>query len=220
MQKMNQYQNVLTMRGKVYGYLEWIDLPSLITFVAGGYNFRNMGTVILESIHCKLIEVDISQLSFNGTRFIVDLLGDCFLYTHSLQSTSNCCCHLSAFDASALESFIRSKSKYLREASHPSDVDSPNPTILSSQDDVDHSNGEKDEDRVVESIAENRLEMVREDEIDLDQTGEQQSAEDSHYRSSTPLSEESVSRSCCSILSILCFLNGLCSCSMGIRFQV
>ncbi|KAK8827359.1 hypothetical protein WA538_003322 [Blastocystis sp. DL] len=74
------YRNTLTMR----------NLPSLTEFEGDDYNFKYIGSVILENI---------PQLSSDGIYFG----GYCFRYTYSLQSSN----------AAALDSAIRSKSKYV-----------------------------------------------------------------------------------------------------------
>ena len=60
------------------------------------------------SIWC-LIDVDIPQLSSNGIYF----RDDCFYFTYSLQSSSIHTPISSSFDATALESVIRDKSRYV-----------------------------------------------------------------------------------------------------------
>ncbi|KAK8825401.1 hypothetical protein WA538_003097 [Blastocystis sp. DL] len=74
------YNNTLTMR----------NLPSLREFKGDKYNFKCIGSVILENI---------PRLSSDGIHFG----DDCFQYTYSLQSSN----------ATALESAIRSRSSYV-----------------------------------------------------------------------------------------------------------
>ena len=45
------YNNTLTMRSEIEWSDEWIDLPSLIEIKGKDYNFRLIGSVILESSH-------------------------------------------------------------------------------------------------------------------------------------------------------------------------
>ncbi|KAK8823291.1 hypothetical protein WA538_002435 [Blastocystis sp. DL] len=82
-----------TISYKPYNYkntLTMRNLPSLTEFKGYEYNFYYIGSVILENI---------PQLTSNEIYF-----GDyCFRYTYSLQSSN----------AAALESAIRSKSKYI-----------------------------------------------------------------------------------------------------------
>ena len=65
----------------------------------------------LRVITCEFINIDIPQLSSDGTVFDEDT--SCFYYTYSLQSSSNPSPLSSPFDATALESAIRSKSKFV-----------------------------------------------------------------------------------------------------------
>ena len=84
--------------------LELNNLPSLQSIDIGEYCFFLAPSFSLTG----LIDVDIPQLSSSGIRF-----GNCFKYTYSLQSSSTHSLISSSFDATALESAIRSKSKYV-----------------------------------------------------------------------------------------------------------
>ncbi|KAK8792620.1 hypothetical protein WA588_005766, partial [Blastocystis sp. NMH] len=82
-----------TISTKPYNYrntLTMRNLPSLMEFKGNRWNFEYIGSVILENI---------PQLSSDG----IDFDGYCFYYTYSLQSSN----------ATALESAIRSESRFL-----------------------------------------------------------------------------------------------------------
>ena len=126
---------------------------------------------------CVMLDVDVSQLSDEGLRF-----GKySFEYTYSLQSSSTLFLLSSSFDASALESFIKSQSKYIADS--PLQAESK---LSTGQDRV----------TIQESITEGKTSVKQEN------VGVNQQNEGVHGHSPAALSaEESVpSRSCCSIL--------------------
>ncbi|KAK8823034.1 hypothetical protein WA538_002187 [Blastocystis sp. DL] len=98
------YKNTLTMR----------NLPSLTEFKGDFCNFRYIGSVILENI---------PQLSSSGIQFG----NGGFYFTYSLQSSSTHSLISSSFDAAALESAIRRKSKYVQSPSPVSSLPNESP---------------------------------------------------------------------------------------------
>ena len=91
------YKNTLTMRSEIEWVDEWIDLPSLTEFKGDRFNFKNIGSVILESMDlvfdwCRYPSINIWWNQLRYGLLLLHLYHSAFTYSFSHFLISRCWC--------------------------------------------------------------------------------------------------------------------------------